>query len=65
MTARSAQAGVRGEHGRSDCWVEVEARAEGGLELSVTTKVEAMYGDAVRATCARGLAALGVQHARP
>ncbi|MEI7706097.1 MAG: citrate lyase acyl carrier protein [Deltaproteobacteria bacterium] len=64
MTVRSAQAGVRGERGRSDCWVEVEPRSTGGLDLSVTTKVEAMYGDRVRATCRDVLAALGVENAR-
>lgn len=58
-----AEAGRRGDKVRSDCWVQVEPRARGGLKLSVTTKVEAMYGDAVRATCTRALEALGVKHA--
>jgi citrate lyase subunit beta/citryl-CoA lyase len=44
--------------------VEVEAREAGGLDLAVVTKVEAMYGDAVRATCREVLTALGVRHAR-
>jgi citrate lyase subunit beta/citryl-CoA lyase len=64
MTARIANAGSQGDQVRSDCWVQVEPCAVGGLELAVTTKVEAMYGDAVRATCRDVLAALGVQHAR-
>ncbi len=58
-----AEAGRRGESVRSDCWVRIEAKARGGLKLSVTTKVEAMYGDAVRATCEKVLQALGVRHA--
>lgn len=60
---RTAEAGRRGEAVRSDCWVRVEPKTRGGLKLEVTTKVEAMYGDAVRATCRRALEALGVRHA--
>ncbi len=58
-----AEAGRRGDKVRSDCWVQVAPKARGGLKLSVTTKVEAMYGDAVRATCGKALDALGVRHA--
>jgi citrate lyase subunit beta/citryl-CoA lyase len=58
-----AEAGRRGDKVRSDCWVQVEPKGRGGIKLTVTTQVEAMYGDAVRATCARTLEALGVKHA--
>jgi citrate lyase subunit beta/citryl-CoA lyase len=58
-----AEAGRRGEGVRSDCWVRVEPRSGGGLELRVRTKVEAMYGKAVRATCQAVLEALGVRDA--
>lgn len=64
MTRRIGRAGARGDRVRSDCWVEVEPRDGGGVDLAVTTKVEAMYGDAVRATCREVLSALGVEHAR-
>ncbi len=64
MTSRSAEAGVGGDPARSDCRVEVESRSAGGLDLSVTTKVEAMYGDRVRAACRDVLASLGVENAR-
>jgi len=57
------EAGRRGDKVRSDCWVQVEPKTRGGVKLSVTTQVEAMYGDAVRATCIRTLEALGVKHA--
>jgi citrate lyase subunit beta/citryl-CoA lyase len=57
------EAGQRGERVRSDCWVRVEPRTSGGLELRVSSKVEAMYGDAVRATCRAVLEALGVKDA--
>jgi len=58
-----AEAGRKGDKVRSDCFVRVEPKTRGGLRLTVVTKVEAMYGDAVRATCARALEALGVKHA--
>jgi citrate lyase subunit beta/citryl-CoA lyase len=60
---RACEAGQRGEKVRSDCWVRLESRASGGLELSVQSRVDAMYGDAVRATCRSVLEALGVRDA--
>jgi citrate lyase subunit beta/citryl-CoA lyase len=60
---RVGEAGVRGERARSDCWVRVELRDGGGLDLAVRSKVEAMYGDAVRRTCRAALDALAVRHA--
>ncbi|HSB72730.1 MAG TPA: aldolase/citrate lyase family protein [Candidatus Methylomirabilis sp.] len=58
-----SEAGQRGEKVRSDCWVRFEPRTSGGLELGITSKVEAMYGDAVRATCRTVLDTLGVRDA--
>ncbi len=58
-----AEAGRRGEKVRGDCWARVEPKARGGLKVQVATKVEAMYGDAVRGLVRRGLEALGVRHA--
>ena len=61
--SRIAEAGQRGEKVRSDCWVRLEPRTSGGLELCIRSKVEAMYGDAVRATCRAVLETLGVKDA--
>jgi citrate lyase subunit beta/citryl-CoA lyase len=68
---RIFEAGQRGEKVRSDCWVRLEPRGSGGLEprgsggleLSVKSNVEAMYGEAVQATCRTVLEALGVRDA--
>ena len=57
------EAGPRGARARSDCWVRVEIRDGGGIDLGVRSKVEAMYGEAVRRTCRAVLDALGVRHA--
>ncbi len=59
--SRVAEAGQQGESIRSDCWVRVEPRADGGLELRVRSKVDAMYGMAIRTTCRTVLEALGVK----
>jgi citrate lyase subunit beta / citryl-CoA lyase len=61
--SRIGEAGQRGEKVRSDCWVGLDPRTSGGLVLCVRSKVEAMYGDAVRATCRAVLEAFGVRHA--
>lgn len=53
----AASAGMRGPDVRSDCWVEV---ADGGPpELRMTSKVEALYGDSIRALVRSTLEALG------
>lgn len=60
---RVGEAGRRGARARSDCWARVEIRDGGGIDLAVRSKVEAMYGEAVRRTCRRVLEALAVRHA--
>ncbi len=57
-------AGRRGDEVRSDLWVEVEGRGDGGIALELTSKVAPYYGDAIRAQVASVLADLGVEHAR-
>jgi citrate lyase subunit beta/citryl-CoA lyase len=57
-------AGRRGKAIRSDLWVQLEARSRGGIELDLSSRVEAYYGDAIRAQVEEVLAALGVTDAR-
>ncbi len=61
--SHAGEAGQRGESVRSDCWVRVESRPAGGLELRVRSKVEAMYGEAIHTTCHAVLETLGVRDA--
>jgi citrate lyase subunit beta/citryl-CoA lyase len=61
--ARAAEAGRKGPDVRSDCWVSVAPADAGGLSISVKSKVEVMYGDAIRAQVRTGLEALGVKQA--
>lgn len=54
--SESASAGMHGADVRSDCWVQVEpSRAP---TVHITSRVQAMYGDSIRATVQSTLAAL-------
>jgi citrate lyase subunit beta/citryl-CoA lyase len=57
-------AGRRGKAIRSDLWVQVEARSRGGIELDLSSRVEAYYGEAIQAQVEDVLATLGVTDAR-
>ena len=54
------EAGDRGPKVRSDCWIAVEMRDQGGLEIALKSKVAGMYGASIRALLTEGCAALGV-----
>jgi citrate lyase subunit beta/citryl-CoA lyase len=57
------EAGRKGEAVRSDCWVSVELRDSGGIEIAARSKVQSMYGDSIRRTVEEGLGKLGVENA--
>lgn len=61
--ARAAEAGRKGPDVRSDCWVSVTPTDAGGLGISVKSKVEVMYGEAIRQQVRAGLEHLGVKQA--
>jgi len=56
-------AGRKGDKVRSDCWISVEPRAEGGVSVDLSSKVESMYGRSIREMVEAGLRSLGVEHA--
>ncbi|RPI43698.1 MAG: citrate lyase ACP, partial [Bacteroidetes bacterium] len=58
-----AQAGNRGEDVRSDCYVEVELRGDGGILISTKSRVERIFGKQNRELATEVLRALGVEHA--
>jgi citrate lyase subunit beta/citryl-CoA lyase len=62
--ARSGEAGQRGPDVRSDCWIGIELREAGGLEVALTSKVAGMYGASIETQLREGCVALGVAHAR-
>jgi len=61
---RSAEAGRRGGDVRSDCWVKVTPTDSAGIELTLHSRVEAMYGDSIHALVRNDLEALGVANAK-
>lgn len=60
---RAAEAGRRGADVRSDLWVGIEPRDDGGIAIDLTSRVAGLYGDSIRAAATRCLEALGVEHA--
>ena len=63
-TSRSGQAGHWGKDVRSDLHVAFEARDNGGIEISLESRVAPYYGGAILEQAREVLAALGVEHAR-
>ncbi len=57
-------AGPRGSDVRSDCWVSVEPRTSGGLDLSVRSRVGFLFAEQDEALLRRELDLLGIEHAR-
>ncbi|MGE5400616.1 MAG: aldolase/citrate lyase family protein [Ignavibacteriales bacterium] len=45
---RKASAGKQGDKIRSDCFIEIELRHSGGIELNMKSKVDSMYGESIR-----------------
>src|SRR5208283_3832196 len=61
---RSAEAGHWGKEVRSDVHVSFEARDNGGIEISLESRVAPYYGSAILEQTREVLADLGVKHAR-
>ena len=59
-----AESGRWGKDVRSDLHVAVEPRESGGIQLTVESRVDAIYGEALRAQIAEVLHSLRVEHAR-
>jgi citrate lyase subunit beta/citryl-CoA lyase len=59
---RMGEAGRRGADVRSDCWVSAKLQDEGGIQLALTSKVEALFGASLREDILAGVEALGIPH---
>jgi citrate lyase subunit beta/citryl-CoA lyase len=62
--AKTAEAGRWGKDVRSDLHVAIEPRESGGIQLTVESRVDAIYGQALRAQITEVLHSLRVEHAR-
>ncbi len=58
-----ATAGNRGEKVRSDCFVNLRLKESGGIRVQLKSKVDSMFGKAIRRQAGEVLEALGVEHA--
>jgi citrate lyase subunit beta / citryl-CoA lyase len=45
---QKASAGQRGAKVRSDCYIEIELKNSGGIDLNFSSKVASMYGDSIK-----------------
>lgn len=61
--ALTALAGNTGDRIRSDCQVKITARKQGGIKISLVSKVESMFGRQIRQDVAQILEDLEVSHA--
>ncbi|MCK4255708.1 citrate lyase acyl carrier protein, partial [candidate division WOR-3 bacterium] len=61
--AKTCEAGRRGEKVRSDCFVSLELRDSGGIEVRLKSKVEVMYGESIKRLCMDVLKILGIENA--
>lgn len=60
---KTASAGKRGDKVRSDCYVEIELKQRGKLNIDVKSKVQSMYGDNIRASVEDMCKFFGIKYA--
>lgn len=63
MTNKIATAGNNADSVRSDCFVSLEIKESGGLNIQVKSKVKTLFGDDIYAVCKTGLEFFGIEHA--
>ncbi len=56
-------AGNKGDKVRSDCWVSIELMEDGGIQIDITSKVAALYQEAITDLCHSLLSYFGIEHA--
>ncbi|MEN8202292.1 MAG: aldolase/citrate lyase family protein [Bacteroidota bacterium] len=61
---KNATAGNRGERIRSDCFVSLQVKEEGGREIFLKSKVESMFGKQIRQQVQEVLNVLEIPHVR-
>lgn len=64
IVAKSGQAGPGGKDVRSDLHVLLETRNQGGIEITLESRVSACYGESILEQSRQILASFGVHHAR-
>ena len=57
-------AGNRGKNVRSDCFIELELVSDGGIDITLKSKVEPLYGKSIRSLINRVLDYFEIAHAK-
>ncbi len=63
MNTKIGTAGNKGEKDRSDCYLSLELKTSGGIQIDLTSKVAALYQDAIKDLCNSVLTHFGIEHA--
>jgi len=63
MEIQIATAGNKGEKVRSDCFVSIELASAAGIRIELESKVEALYGPAIKSLCHEVLAHFDIKNA--
>lgn len=63
MSATTAWAGNKGEKDRSDCFVSLELKTSGGIEMVLKSKVKSLYGESIVTLCKDILIFFEISHA--
>lgn len=61
---KKGTAGNRGEGISSDCYVELELTADGGIKLELKSKVQSLFGETIKALCLQVLHYFHIEHAQ-
>lgn len=59
-----SHAGRRGSDVRSDCWIELELKKSGCIQIKLTSKVESLYGTSIRELFKSILSFYNIEHAQ-
>jgi len=57
-------AGNIGDKVRSDCFVTLELKKEGGIDLEIKSKVSSLYGESIKKLCLEALSFFGIENAK-
>jgi citrate lyase subunit beta/citryl-CoA lyase len=63
MNTKMGTAGNKGEKDRSDCYVSLELKTSGGIQINITSKVATLYGEAIDDLCLSVLTYFGIENA--
>ena len=61
---KSVSVGNNGPKVRSDCYVTLELKNKGGIQIDLQSKVTALYGSSIIQLCNDELKYFGIEHAK-